>query len=780
MKFFRQLALALLAFSTVLGVSAQDALNITQLGHLSYNHTLSEVRGALHNGREYALVGVNNGFSIVDVQDPANPTEVFFEQGVLTIWRDPFYYNGYAYCVNEGNGGLLIVDMNPLPASTNLNTVEFDGNNWFWSTAHNMYIDTVSARAYIFGSDHNIGGVMILDLTDPMNPVEIGEWNTHYIHDGFVRGDTLWAACLEAGVFVIDVSNPSNPVVLANWDTPSEFAHNVWPSDDNAYCYTTDEVESGFVAGYDMSNLQNVVETDRVRHPLSENVIPHNAHFLNDYVITSHYRDGLTVHDVSDPSNIVLTGYFDSSPLSGGGFNGSWGAWPYLPSGNILIADIEEGLFVVGPTYTRAARLEGTVTEFGSGTLLNDVQIDVVSTSLNETTDIFGTYATGTATAGTYEVTFQKGGYLSQTISNVELVNGQVVVLDVELVPEIPFTVSGLVTVEGTSTPIEGATVRFENDFFDLDFTSDVDGNYLDTTFFAGEYDVTVAAWGYVSECITVSITENAPVLDFELQVGYYDDFALDQGWMVTGNASAGVWERDEPEQTTFDNSVSNPGEDAEGDCGSEAYVTGNAGGGAGNDDVDDGVTILRSPLMDLTSYTSPVFNFYYWFFNAGGSGNPNDSYVVKATNGSSTVTLASLSTTNGSWTNAALPLEGFIGITDQMRMIIEVQDADPGHLVEGGLDLFRVVEGTGISENGSEQVVGLYPNPNSGTFNVAVPLGCNKCNMRIYDSRGALVENNLQLNPGVNQVELGRAKGVYICEVFVDDAIQVKRLLVH
>ena len=146
--------------------------------------------------------------------------------------------------------------------------------------------------------------------------------------------------CLEDGSFLVDVSVPSSPVVLSSWDTPSQFAHNIWPSDDNAYCYTTDEVVSGFIASYDMSDLQNVVEADRTRHPLTEGVIPHNSHFINDYVVSSHYRDGLTIHDVSDPTNMVLTGYFDSSPMAGGGFNGAWGAWPYLPSGNLLISDI--------------------------------------------------------------------------------------------------------------------------------------------------------------------------------------------------------------------------------------------------------------------------------------------------------------------------------------------------------------------------------------------------------------------------------------------------------
>ena len=779
MNIFKFLVASVFLLGASLTSFGQSTLNTNQLGHLPYSLNLSEVRGAFHNGREYALVGVNNGFSIVDVQDPANLTEVFFESGPSSIWRDPFYHNGHAYCVTEGGGGLLIVDMSPLPGNTNLNTTLYTGTNIPWSSAHNMFIDTDNDKAYIFGTD-NIDGAIILDISNPMAPTELGIWNTHYIHDGFVRGDTLWAACLEAGTFVIDVSTPSNPVVLANWDTPSEFAHNVWPSDDNAFCYTTDEVESGFVAAYDMSDLQNVVETDKVRHPLSENVIPHNAHFMNDYVITSHYRDGLTIHDVSDPTNIVLTGYFDSSPLSGGGFNGSWGAWPYLPSGNILIADIEEGLFVIGPTYTRAARLEGTVTEFGTGTPLNDVQVDVVGTTLNELTSIFGNYATGTATAGTYQVTFQKGGYLSQTISNVELVNGQVEVLDVQLVPEIPFTVSGLVAEEGTSTPIEGATVRFVNDFFDIDFTSDLDGTYLDTTFFAGEYDVTVAAWGYVSQCSTIVITENTPVIDFDLMKGYYDDFALDQGWTITGSASAGVWERGEPIETTFDISISNPGEDAEGDCGTEAYITGNDGGGAGNDDVDDGVTILHSPLMDLTTYNSPAFSFNYWFFNAGGSSAPNDSYLVKVSNGSTSVTLASLPTTNNSWTDISIALDDVIDVTDQMTFTVEVQDLDPGHLVEGGLDLFRVVEATGIAESETEQQISVFPNPNSGTFNVVIPMDCKRCNMKIYDLSGTLVQNNLQLNPGINQVDLKRASGVYVCEIDIDGEPHVNRLLIH
>jgi choice-of-anchor B domain-containing protein len=773
---------ALTLLFLLIEVSAQNALNVTQLGHLPYSTTLSEVRGAEHNGREYALVGVNNGFSIVDVEDPTSPTEVFFAQGPGSIWRDPFYYDGHAYCVTEGGGGMLIVDMGPLPGSTNLNTVLYTGSTYAFTKAHNMFIDEDNGKAYVFGSDNANGhdGAIILDITNPMSPVELGVWSDHYIHDGFVRGDTLWASCLEAGTFVVDVSNPANPVVLTSWDTPSQFGHNVWPSDDNAFCYTTDEVESGFVTAYDMADYQNIVEADKARHPLSENVIPHNAHFINDYVVTSHYRDGLTIHDVSDPYNIVLTGYFDSSPLSGGGFNGAWGAWPYLPSGNLLIADIEEGLFVVGATYKRAARIEGSVVEFGTGNPLNDAIIEIVGANLTESSDIFGEYATGTEAAGTYTVTFTKGGYLPVTVNDVVLVNGQVTDVSVEMVPEIPFSIGGTITEQGSGNAIEGAVVEFTSQFFDLDYESDTDGNYIDTTFFAGQYDVVVSAWGYVTECFTIDLTEEDLDLNFDLARGYYDDFTTDLGWTVTGSANVGVWEKGVPVQTTFDGAVSNPGTDVDDDCGDQAFVTGNAGGNAGTDDVDDGVTILRSPVMDLTGYATPTIQFDYWFFNQGGSSEVNDSYVVKVTDGSTVTTVASLTPNTGNWEPFSVTLNGLTGITNQMQLILEVEDLDPGHLVEGGLDNFMVVEETGVSTPIERGDIVVYPNPTTGNFSVRLPVSADSVSMNVFDIRGALVLAESNLSTVTADFTIAAKPGVYVCEFIVDGERQISRLILH
>jgi len=780
-SFIRKSLVAVLCSLSAFQLTAQNAQNITELGHLPYNESLSEVRGAMHNGREYALVGVNNGFSIVDLNDPANPAEVFFESGPSSIWRDPFYHNGHAYCVTEGGGGLLIVDMSPLPGNTNLTTTLYTGSTYSISSCHNMFIDTDNDKAYLFGGNE-IDGAIILDISSPMAPVELGVWDDYYIHDGFIRGDTLWAACLEEGAFVVDVSVPTNPVILANWDTPSEFAHNIWPSDDNAYCYTTDEVNSGFIAAYDMSDLQNVVETDRFREPLSEGVIPHNAHFLNDFVVTSHYRDGITIHDVSDPANVILTGYFDSSPMSGSGFNGSWGAWPYLPSGNILNADIEEGLFVLGPTYVQAARLEGSVTELGSGNPLNGVQIEIVSTSIQTSTDLFGDYASGTATAGTYDVTFVKGGYLSQTINDVVLQNGQTLTLDVELEPYTPFVLSGTVVEAGTGDPIEGASVQIVNEFFDIALTTNAQGQYTDNAFFPGDYEISVVSWGYVGECISYSASSLSPTPpSFELELGYHDDFVQDLGWTVQNAASAGHWERGFPIGTDFQGELSNPDSDVSGDCGGQAFVTGNDGGAAGNDDVDNGVTILNSPSMDLTGYVNPVIQFDYWFFNEGGSGSPNDEFVVKLNNGTDITTVGSLPTTSGQWTTYSFSVSEHASITNDMKLRVDVQDADPGHLVEGGLDGFRVYSTTAVADREKSIEVQVFPNPiDKGFVNVVLNGDFTRGRAVIYEVTGKQIgEKSLQIR-GLNQIDVPNLAGVYLLEIDTDGKRTVERLLVQ
>ena len=321
-----------------LAIPAMAQLNLTVLGQLSYdtlhNTGLNDIWGYVDEfDNEYALIGMDvGGISIVDVTDPTNPTEVFRTFGPSSTWRDIKVWNDHAYVTTEAGGGLQIIDLSPLPQSTAL----FDTTVSLWinDQAHNIQIDE-NGFAYILGSSQ---GTLIYDLNqDPLGPVQVGTIPFFYVHDGFIRGDTAYMANIGNGFFSVwDVADKANPVALASVETPAQFTHNIWVSDNGKYAFTTDEVNGSVMAAYDISDLNDVVEIDRFQSDDGSLAAPHNTFFKNGFLYTSYYRDGVTVHDVSDPTNIVKVGHYDTSPLADAGFDGCWGVYPFFPSGNLI------------------------------------------------------------------------------------------------------------------------------------------------------------------------------------------------------------------------------------------------------------------------------------------------------------------------------------------------------------------------------------------------------------------------------------------------------------
>ena len=359
---------------------------------------------------------------------------------------------------------------------------------------------------------------------------------------------------------IVDVSNKAAPTVLATTSTLSNFTHATWINNDTSVVFTVDEVSGAFIEAWDITDLGNLERLDQIRSNPGSGVIPHNVFNVDNFLVTSYYRDGVTIHDVDRPHNLIQVGNYDTYPQgSGNGFNGAWGVYPYLPSGNIIVSDIENGLQVLAPTYVRACYLEGVVTDSVSGLPLSNVNVQVLAASIQESTDIGGNYATGTVDAGTYTVQIAKAGYITKTISGVTLANGVLTQLDVELVSQTAVAITGSV-VDTLGAGIGSATVFFEDPVSGQTYTvsSDVNGNFGIASFLPASYDVTAGKWGYVTSCTSQSVGSGSPV-NIVLQPGYYDDFALDLGWTVSGNATTGQWVKGEPIGTSFGGSQANP-----------------------------------------------------------------------------------------------------------------------------------------------------------------------------------------------------------------------------
>jgi len=430
----KNILLSILSLLFVLNLSAQSSLNLNYLSNLSYTNELNDIWGYANESGEYALVGLTTGVSVVDITNATQPTELGFFEAPNSIWRDLKTYGNYLYCVNESSGGLQIINLEELIAgNSDLSSIQNDQLGF--TSAHNIYVDE-NGVLYVFGANFGGGGAMMFDLSqNPESPEYLGNYDGSYFHDAMVRGDTLWGGAIYNGEFsVVDVSDKANPVLLASQSTPSNFTHNSWISDDGNTVFTTDEISGAFVTAYDVSDLNNIEELDRIQAWSNDtDVIPHNTHVDGDFLVTSYYRDGVSVVDASNPSNLIEVAYYDSSPdYQGNGFNGAWGTYPYLPSGNILISDVENGLFVVERKFTNASFIQGTISDNFTEAPISNVTVQILGSNNPSISSLGGFYETGMANPGIYTLEVSALGYTSQQIS-IAIETGAITELNIQL-----------------------------------------------------------------------------------------------------------------------------------------------------------------------------------------------------------------------------------------------------------------------------------------------------------------------------------------------------------
>lgn len=796
MKTGLRLKLAAAALCVATGLFAQTNLNVTLAAQMptSGGKTLANICGyTTPNGNEYALLGEEDGMIIVDVTVPTAPVQIVQIPMVNSLWKEIKVYQNYAFVTTEGSGGALqIVDLSAIPATTpgayTYHTYDGDGaiNNQL-STVHALHIDTTKGFCYLFGTNLFNGGAIFLDLNaDPYNPTYAGKYDANgYVHDGYVDNDTLFAGHIYAGTFaMVDCTNKLAPNVLAVTTTPTAFTHNTWISNDRNYLFTTDENTNSYLASYDISNPTNIQEMDRIQsqNPGSGSIV-HNTHILDNWAITSWYKDGFVITDVTRPHNLVHVGWYDTFSGSGNGFSGDWGVYPFFASGTIVASNIDEGLFVCSPTYVRACYLEGMVYDSLCGTQLTGVTITISSVNVTTTSDISGNYATGTPIPGSYTVTYSKPGYQSVVLNNVTFAPGQVNMFNIAMLAPGAVTLNGHVENATSLVSLSGIPVLVSDANNGYQFSSDGNGDFTNCTVLPGLYDIAAGAWGYWTVCTQDSVTATSGLLNIQMSAGYHDEFTFDQGWAITGNASSGTWERGEPIGTTFNTTNdANPDTDVNGDCTDKAYITGNGGGSASQDDVDNGNTVITSPVMDLTVYQDPWIHYSRWFFNAGGSGNPNDTLFISLTDGTTTVILEKVhanSANNSSWVSGAYRVSNYFTPTANMRLIVEARDFAPGHLVEAGFDEFFVVDssGLGVQPNVVASAgMNVFPNPFNGvtTINYTMTETQSATSyLEVIDLTGRVVSVST-LNAANGTITFGGelAEGVYIVRLMCAEGV--------
>lgn len=328
------------------------------------------------DNKEYAIVGLSNSTAFVDVTDPTNP--IFLgrlnSNAGSNAWRDVKTYNNHAFIVadNVGPHGMQVFDLTRLRNVTNAPaTFTADAVLNDVGSCHNIVINESEGVAYLVGcSSTNGGGPIFIDINNPTNPINLGDYTAvGYSHDAQVvtysgpdtdyTGKQIYVGSNgnTDQVVILDVTDKSNVIEISSFTYPqTAYAHQGWFTENQKYFILGDEVDEltfGFntkTLVFDFTDLDNPTAHATYFGPTP--AIDHNGYVKGNEYYLANYRAGLRVLDISNIASttnaMTETGFFDTYPSSDSAdFNGTWSIYPYFESGNIIIGDIDSGLFIV-------------------------------------------------------------------------------------------------------------------------------------------------------------------------------------------------------------------------------------------------------------------------------------------------------------------------------------------------------------------------------------------------------------------------------------------------
>lgn len=302
------------------------------------------------DGREYAVLGVQGsggsrpgGTSLIDITDSANVYEAAYIVGPTSLWREMKTYSTYAYVVTESGGGVQIINLSQLPDTAWL-VRSFNYTNAGRNISSSHAISIHDGFMYLNGcSGWSGGGIVIFDLRpDPENPVYVGEYQPHYIHDSYVLRDTIYAAGIYGnGLTIADARDKANVQTIATISYSGAGTHNSWVTKDRRFVITTDEIGTTpkTLKIWDITDLPNVPTVPTATYTADPGEIEHNVTIRGDYAYTAWYDAGVQVTNIMDPANPTNAG----GQLTGGTV---WGVYPFFPSGKIICGDMTNGLWV--------------------------------------------------------------------------------------------------------------------------------------------------------------------------------------------------------------------------------------------------------------------------------------------------------------------------------------------------------------------------------------------------------------------------------------------------
>ena len=358
-------------------------------------------------GKEYALMGLDNGTGIIDISIPTSPLYLGKIPTATepSSWRDLKVFNDHVFIVSEAEGhGMQVFDLKQLRGLNTKKNFTADYTYTGYGQAHNIAINIETGYAYTAGSgvagNGRPGfGIHALNIADPLSPVlELQLPDFGYSHDAQIinyKGPDsdyfdkeIYVGSNETKVVFVDVTDKTSPQLISEFFYDDEYTHQAWLTEDHSFALLGDELDELDKSTQPWSlktNVQTrtiVIDIRDLDNPtlhfnyLSDTeAIDHNGYVLGSNYYLASYTSGMRVIDIIniEQKSFSEVGFFDthadnhdhnlikntsnvwSDPGDHDGkkgqeieaFNGAWNVYPFFKSENIIISDINSGLFIV-------------------------------------------------------------------------------------------------------------------------------------------------------------------------------------------------------------------------------------------------------------------------------------------------------------------------------------------------------------------------------------------------------------------------------------------------
>ena len=356
--------------------------NIDFVGRVTGTGGIADVWGWVdpETKDEFAIVGGVRGVFFYNVTDPAKPVALGSVplKAPAGLWLEIEILNDHAYWVCDlAPCGLNIFDLSRLTGPETALPVWRPDVHLPLGTFHSIDSNPKTNHIFLNGVGIAVGTPVIFDVSTPLAPTPVGAMTDDgYTHDSLCRnyrgadkdhkGDEICFNFNEDSVTIYNVSeNPQQPVQLSrNTYETASYTHSGALSKDHNTLISTDEGDESSNQTPSTLFIWDVRDLDKPKlidsWQANSMSIDHNVYSEGNALFHANYNNGFRILDLSKAHKGKLkeVAWIDTMPTADApNYEGVWAAYPFLPSGNILVGDMSDGFYIVRPEATVLKKL---------------------------------------------------------------------------------------------------------------------------------------------------------------------------------------------------------------------------------------------------------------------------------------------------------------------------------------------------------------------------------------------------------------------------------------